>query len=330
MKEKLWNGVKNVATIKEVAKHAGVSVASVSRYINKNGYVRAETGEKIAEAIRALDYVPNEVARSLFQKKSKFIGVLLPDIANPYFPLLAKGIEETLIKNGYMMLLANTSDSEEQLNQYITTLLQNNVSGIITALPIRPLKDVSVIGIDRVYDGEIDKVLPDDYLGGKLIGEEIRKTVFKKILIITGNLSFKSAKRRLDGLVDVLKKEKILFEIYETVSFNVDEVDKISEEFFDKYSTFDTVIASNDYLALKIMQKAQQRGIHVPKDLQIMGYDGIPFSEMTYPKLTTIKQPVYEIGETAATLMMANLSGENNERQEKILEVSLQKGESLR
>lgn len=112
--------MKRVATIKEVAKYAGISVASVSRYINKNGYVRAETGEKIAEAIQALEYVPNEVARSLFQKKSKFIGVLLPDIANPYFPLLAKGIEETLIKNGYMMLLANTSDSEEQLNQYNT------------------------------------------------------------------------------------------------------------------------------------------------------------------------------------------------------------------
>lgn len=109
-----------MAIIKEVAKDADVFVASVSRYINKNGYVRAETGEKIAEVIHALEFVPNEVARSLFQKKSKFIGVLLPDIANPYFPVLAKEIEKTLIKNSYMMLLTHTSGYEEQLNQYNT------------------------------------------------------------------------------------------------------------------------------------------------------------------------------------------------------------------
>ncbi|MGX7245032.1 LacI family DNA-binding transcriptional regulator [Enterococcus quebecensis] len=319
-----------MVTIKDVAKHAGVSVASVSRYINKNGYVRTETGKKIAEAIQALDYVPNEVARSLFQKKSKIIGVLLPDIANPYFPLLAKGIEETLIKNGYMMLLANTSDSEEQLNQYITTFIQNNVSGIITALPIKALPDVSVVGIDRVYEGDINKVLPDDYLGGKLIGEEILKTAFKNILIITGSLSFNSAKKRLEGLTDVLDTKTTNYEIYETSTFNVNEVDKISDAFFEQYPLVDTVIASNDYLALKIMQKAQQRGMSIPENLQIIGYDGIPFADMTYPKLTTIKQPVYEIGEMAADVMIQMLTGENTRSLQKILPVSLQKGESLR
>lgn len=319
-----------MVTIKDVAKKAGVSVASVSRYINKNGYVRNETGEKIAEAIDELNYVPNEVARSLFQKKSKIIGVLLPDIANPYFPLLAKGIEETLIKNGYMMLLANTSDSKEQLQQYITTFIQNNVSGIITALPIEPLTDISVVGIDRVYAGDFNKVLPDDYLGGKIIGEEILKTNFENILIITGDLAFQSAKKRLKGLKDALKGQTDHYQVFETSSFNVNEVDKISDTFFKEYENVDTVIASNDYLALKIMQKAQQKGLSIPKDLQIMGYDGIPFSEMTYPKLTTIKQPVYEIGETAASLMIQLLAGATGEKQEKILPVILQKGESLR
>lgn len=319
-----------MVTIKDVAKKAGVSVASVSRYINKNGYVRAETGVIIAEAIQELNYVPNEVARSLFQKKSKIIGVLLPDIANPYFPLLAKGIEETLNKSGYMMLLANTSDSEDQLKQYITTFIQNNVNGIITALPIEPLENISVVGVDRVYEGSFDKVLPDDYLGGKLIGEEILKTAFKQILIITGNLSSSGAKKRLKGLTDVLENQTENYEIFETSSYNVSELDKISDSFFEKYSYVDTVIASNDYLALKIMQKAQQNGLSIPEDLQIMGYDGIPFSEMVHPKLTTIKQPVYEIGMTAATLMLKLLTDEKMEKEERILPVMLQKGESLR
>lgn len=319
-----------MVTIKEVAKYAGVSVASVSRYINATGYVGKETGEKIAQAIAELEYVPNEVARSLFQKKSKFIGVILPDIANPYFPLLAKGIEETLIKNGYMMLLANTSDSEQQLTQYLTTFIQNNVSGIITALPIKPLNNMAVIGVDRVYDEQISRVLPDDYLGGRLVGEEIRQTAFQKILIITGDLAFKSAQKRLDGMLEALNKQTVHYEIYETTSFNVNEVETISDEFFEHYQDVDTVIASNDYLALKIMQKAQQKGIKIPEELQIIGYDGIPFSEMTFPKLTTIKQPVYAIGETAAQLMMDILAGKQTKVKELLLPVELQKGESLR
>lgn len=326
----LENGGKELATIKDVAKKAGVSVASVSRYINKNGYVRNETGEKISAAIQELQYVPNEVARSLFQKKSKIIGVLLPDIANPYFPLLAKGIEETLNKSGYMMLLANTADSEELLKKYVTTFIQNNVNGIISALPIDPLENISVVGVDRVYAGDFSKVLPDDYLGGKLIGEEILETSFKDILIITGNLSSEGAKRRLKGLTDVLEKKTKRYEVYETSSFNVSELDKISDSFFEKYAHVDTVVASNDYLALKIMQKAQQQGVSIPTDLQIMGYDGIPFSEMVFPKLTTIVQPAYEIGETAATLMIQLLTAAAPAKAEHILSVKLKKGGSLR
>lgn len=319
-----------MVTIRDVAKKAGVSVASVSRYINKNGYVRSETGEKIAAVIKELNYVPNEVARSLFQKKSKIIGILLPDIANPYFPLLAKGIEKVLNKNGYMMLLANTSDSEELLQEYITAFTKNNVSGIITALPIEPIDNISVVGIDRVYESPFNRVLPDDYLGGQIIAKEILKTTFTNILIITGNLAFQSAKKRLDGLIEVLDAQKAHYEIFETSSFNVNELDKIADTIFEKYPNIDTVIAANDYLALRIMQEAQQRGLSIPKDLQIIGYDGIPFSNMVYPKLTTIKQPVYEMGEAAATLMVKMLNGEVEGIEEQILQVSLQKGGSLR
>ncbi|EUJ42796.1 substrate-binding domain-containing protein [Listeria rocourtiae] len=137
-------------------------------------------------------------------------------------------------------------------------------------------------------------------------------------------------KKRLDGLIDVLDAETTNYEIFETSSFNVNELDKIAGTIFEKYPTVDTVIAANDYLALRIMQEAQQRGLSIPADLQIMGYDGIPFSNMVYPKLTTIKQPVYEMGEAAATLMVKMLNGEVDSIEEQILPVSLQKGGSLR
>ncbi|MGO1356878.1 LacI family DNA-binding transcriptional regulator, partial [Alkalibacterium gilvum] len=116
-----------MATIKEVAKYAGVSVATVSRALNKNGYVSEEAQKKVENAIKALEYYPNEVARSLYQKKSKMIGLLLPDISNPYFPLLMKGIEENARENGYSVILGNVEEGSELGQDYMTLFGQQNV-----------------------------------------------------------------------------------------------------------------------------------------------------------------------------------------------------------
>src|SRR5699024_57196 len=104
---------------KEVAKHAGVSVATVSRALNKSGYVGEESKRKVEKAIKELNYVPNEVARSLFQKTSKMIGLLLPDISNPYFPLVAKGVEDCALEKGYIVILGNVEDNPEKEDNYV-------------------------------------------------------------------------------------------------------------------------------------------------------------------------------------------------------------------
>ncbi|MGY3748864.1 LacI family DNA-binding transcriptional regulator [Vagococcus acidifermentans] len=321
-----------MATIKDVAKHAGVSVASVSRYMNKNGYVKKETGEKIEQAIRDLNYVPNEVARSLFQKKSKLVGVLLPDITNPYFPLLAKGIEEELNRQGFMMLLANTSDSEENLQNYLTTFIQNNVSGVITTLPVSHVpKNIKMIGVDRAYEGDFIKILADDYQGGKLIGQEILQTTYRNVLIVTSNLLMPSVNLRYQGLVDVLDKHAITHTTLQSQSFNVDRTDETVASIFKNYSAYDTIVASNDYLALKIMQYAHEHGMNIPDDIQVVGYDGIPYAEMFYPSLATVKQPIYQIGQEAAKRMSKLLNNNKDELPKTtILPVTFQKGKSLR
>lgn len=319
-----------MATIRDVAKLAGVSIATVSRYLNGTGYVKEETAKRIKSIIDEVGYVPNEVARSLFQKKSKLIGVILPDIANPYFPLLAKGIEETLQNSGYMMLLANISESKKQLDSYLTAFEQNNVSGIITTMPLPEVKDTQIVGVDRVYEGDFPKVLTNNYMGGQMIGDILNKTYCKNILVITGEMKYISVQKRLNGFRDAFNENGKEVQYLHT-SFEVSAQNLLVESIFAKYPVVDTIIAANDYLALKIIQKAQQLGKKIPEELQVIGYDGIPFSEMSYPVLTTIKQPIYEIGSIGAEKMLESLQETAPvSRKELILPVSLEFGESLR
>ena len=121
-------------TIKDVANLAGLSVATVSRAMNGTGYVSEKAREKIHQAINELNYSPNEVARSLYQKKSKLIGLLLPDISNPFFPLVAKGVEDFLQKKGYQVILGNIQEDNEKANEYLRAFEQNNVAGILSAV----------------------------------------------------------------------------------------------------------------------------------------------------------------------------------------------------
>lgn len=319
-----------MATIRDVAKLAGVSVATVSRYLNGTGYVKEETAKKIKKIIDEVEYVPNEVARSLFQKKSKLIGVILPDIANPYFPLLAKGIEETLQNSGYMMLLANISESKKQLESYLTAFEQNNVAGIITTMPLPKIKNMKIVGVDRVYEGEFPKVIANNYMGGQMIGDLLNQTPCEKILVITGELKYSSVKKRLDGFNDTFDARGKEVQYLHT-TFEVNAQDLLVDSIFKNYPAIDTIVAANDYLALKIIQSAQRLGKRIPEDIQIIGYDGIPFSEMSYPMLTTIKQPIYEIGNIGAEKMLDVLQEtESVEEKEIVLPVSLSFGESLR
>ncbi|SJZ59165.1 transcriptional regulator, LacI family [Pilibacter termitis] len=319
-----------MTTIKDVAKEAGVSVATVSRYMNKSGYIKKETGEKIEQAIQKFHYVPNEVARSLFQKKSKLVGLLIPDIENPFFPTLAKGAEDVFNQHGYTMLLGNATDSEEQNQEYLLTFAKNNIGGILSTEKKTENINVPFVSIDRFYNDDDYAVFCNNYEGGKLAAEEILKTNFHKITLVKGPKTLKGAVDRFEGISEVLTRENIPYEVMEISSYNGEKVKEYTERFFREYPQTDTVIASHDMLALTILQEAQTRGIKVPEELQIIGYDGILFSEMCYPKLVTIRQPVYEMGAESARQLIRLMKEEEIEEKQIILPVTLSEGATLR
>ncbi|WLR58716.1 LacI family DNA-binding transcriptional regulator [Guptibacillus hwajinpoensis] len=297
-----------MATIRDVAEQAGVSVATVSRVLNDNGYVGTETRKRVMDAIKSLNYSPNEVARSLYKRESRLIGLLLPDITNPFFPQLARGIEDEVNRAGFRLLLGNSDEEATKELDYIQTFLQNQVVGMISATNNTDNEnytnlDLPVVFLDRVSTHH-PSVYADGIEGGRLAARALVERGSKRITLIKGPAHVKPAMDRFQGALAELSEAEIDFSVLSTTSYAFDDAGTWAEELFAKHPDTDGVIASNDIVAIAILHEALRLGRSIPDDLQLIGYDDIPFSSLSYPSLSTIRQPAYEMGKEAAKLLL--------------------------
>ncbi|MBM7648240.1 LacI family transcriptional regulator [Bacillus ectoiniformans] len=308
-----------MATIKDVAKAAEVSVATVSRVLNKTGYVHEDTRKRVETAIKELNYSPNEVARSLYKRGSKLIGLLLPDITNPFFPELARGVEDEVQKQGYRLLFGNSDENIDKELEYIHTFVQNHVAGIISAtdqagkLNYQHLKIPSVF-LDRASDGEFS-VYADGKEGGRIAAREIVQRGSRKITVLKGPVHVQPAQDRFQGALEVLGESNVDFHVMTTSSFSFQEAKQWAEELFTKYPEADGVIASNDITAAAVIHEASRLGKMIPEDVQIIGFDDIPLSSLLFPSLSTIRQPAYDMGREAAKLLLSQIANKPIESQ---------------
>lgn len=310
-------------TIKDVAKIAGVSVATVSRVLNDSGYVNIDTRKKVEAAIKEMNYTPNEVARSLYKRKSKLIGLLLPDITNPFFPQLARGIEDQMQEHGYRIIFGNSDENEEKELDYIQTFIQNNVIGMISSTNF-PEKDIysnlkiPVVFLDRTSN-DSPSVYADGRKGGRLAAQEIIARGSTKITVMQGPAHIKPAQDRFQGAIEVLDEMGITYQVIQTSSFSHTEAEQWAVELFDKYIDTDGVIASNDIVATAVIHEAHRLGKRVPQDLQIIGFDDIPLSSLLSPSLSTIRQPAHDMGREAAGLLIKLI--EQDKVEDKIIQL---------
>ncbi|MGO4729195.1 LacI family DNA-binding transcriptional regulator [Paenibacillus sp. 2KB_22] len=295
-------------TIKDVAQLAGVSVATVSRVINDRGYVHADTRKKVEDAVKALNFSPNEVARSLYKRKSKLIGLLLPDIANPYFPQLARGVEDRMQEQDYRLIFGNSDEDERKEQDYIQTFIQNNVVGVIssTNYPHSSIYEnlkIPVVFLDRT---SLDRpsVYADGREGGRLAAREIIKRGSRRITVMQGPSQIRPAQDRFEGAIEIIRDAGLDYRVIQTTSFSINEAGIWAEELFRKYADTDGVIASNDIAAMAVLHEASRVGRKVPDDVQVIGFDDIPMSSLLSPALSTIHQPAYEMGREAAGLLI--------------------------
>lgn len=297
-----------MTTIKDVAQLAGVSVATVSRVINDRGYVHADTRKKVEDAVKALNFSPNEVARSLYKRKSKLIGLLLPDIANPYFPQLARGVEDRMQEQDYRLIFGNSDEDERKEQDYIQTFIQNNVVGVIssTNYPHSSIYEnlkIPVVFLDRT---SLDRpsVYADGREGGRLAAREIIKRGSRRITVMQGPSQIRPAQDRFEGAIEIIRDAGLDYQVIQTTSFSINEAGVWAEELFRKYADTDGVIASNDIAAMAVLHEAARIGRKVPDDVQVIGFDDIPMSSLLSPALSTIHQPAYEMGREAAGLLI--------------------------
>jgi LacI family transcriptional regulator len=315
-----------MATIRDVAKLAGVSVATVSRVLNQNGYVNEETEKRVRQAIEHLNYKPNEVARTLFKKTSKTIGLIVPDISNPFFPELVRAVEDVTNIYDYTVILCNSDEKSEKEKEYIEVLKQKYVDGIILTtnqLELAEVSELPVVVLDRPLNHSFPSVIADNYGGARLATRHLYEIGCRRIAHIQGPLHVVNAVERFKGYRDEMQELGLWNE--NLVILGNYQLNQAKEAVLHalKEHEMDGIFAGNDVMAVGALKAVQQLGLRVPEDVAIIGYDGIPLTEMTTPELSTISQPIYEMGAIAARLLVKKIEGQPLEQIHHVLPVQL-------
>lgn len=302
-----------MVTIKEVAKHAKVSVATVSRVLNKQGYVQENTRKKVEDAIKALNYRPNNVARSLFKKQSKMIGYIVPDITNPFFPQLVRAVEDVTVKAGYTTFLCNSDDDINKELMYLEKMLENHIDGVIIVsnnIQLHHLEhlDLPIVALDRVFHESIPSVMVNNYDGARKAVNYLLQQGCKKIAHLKGPESIENSRMRQKAYEDVIA-ENGMQKIIGEGEYHLKDAEKAMTDLLTACSDIDGIFAGNDVMAVGALKAASRMGIKVPEELKLIGFDGIEWTETVSPEISTMAQPIYEMGKKAA-LMLFDLINE--------------------
>lgn len=306
-----------MSTIKDVAQLAGVAVTTVSRVLNNRGYISKETRKKVEDAMKKLNYEPNEVARSLYRKKSNIIGLIIPDVSHPFFAKLANYVEYCAYENGYKVLLCNSYKDKTKEKDYINMLKRNQVDGIIMGSHTLETSEYSkqklpIITFDRNISENIPFITSDNYKGGFLATNLLIKKGCKKLAHISGPLELNTpANKRYVAFMDVVKENNAEYVIKQTKLDTFENYVKLVKKMFEEHPDIDGIFASSDMIAASIIQVASSIGKEITKDLKIVGYDDTDIASLIVPQITTIRQPLRQMGEMAVKLLIDEINGED-------------------
>lgn len=304
-----------MATIKDVAKLAGVGINTVSRVINERSGVSEMTRAKVKKVIEELNYVPNEVAQNFKRQQSNIVALFISHIKNPYLSKLAHFIEYELSKRGLKMMLCNNEAQLEKELAYLNLVKQNKVLGIIglTYIDVNYILDTNIpfVSIDRFVGKKVPSVSVDNELGGRLAARELVNKGCKCIVFIgdSGNVQTEVRLRRKGFKLELEAHgiEPLFHDKRGTAGYNHEDVGYI-QALFDKYPQVDGVFAISDLLAAGVIEFAGKMGYKVPGNLKVIGFDGIQDHAYFDPYLTTIVQPTAEISKKAVELLLEKVA----------------------
>lgn len=325
-----------MAGIRDVAAYAGVGVGTVSRALNKTGYVSEETRKKIDEAVKALNYQPNELARNLYRNRSGIIGVIVPDLENPFFAKFMKYTEMELYRYGYRAVVCNTVEISNRVEEMIHLMEKNVLDGLIVGVDppdekiLKRLKK-PVVSMDRNWGEKVPVITSDSKKGGRLIAEQIMESGCRNILMIEGRTYIRQPfEERGKGVKQILREHGISV-ISAEIEWNVLSYEyyaQMVEKYLDLFDDVDAVYAG-DLLAVACMAIAEKRGIQIPEELKIIGYDGLDIGKFVNPPLTTVKQNIPQMAKCCVDTIMHLLDGDTEIEMKQICDVELIKGGTM-
>ena len=337
---------KRQVTLSDIAATIGVAPMTVSRVVNRNGYVSEETRKKVLQAVKTMSYRPNGVARNLKRQRTETVGLVLGDISNPYSAELANAIRERLWASGYNLFICISEHSGGEDITAFESLVDHNVDGIIVATRsnaegdahLRDIVDsqmpVVVIGRDFQCDG-VDYVSTDNLTGGFEATQHLIDLGHRRIGFIGADMKNRGSLKRLQGYVNALKAHKI--DVDERLVTGRKEAlsgvpgystEKMCYEGMKRLLSLPNrptaVFARNDFTAIGAMTAIKEAGLAIPKDIAIVGFDDIPMATHTSPPLTTVRQPMRLQGQLAAEMLLRRIGDdETQKRQERILNCEL-------
>lgn len=327
-----------MSSIRDVAKRAKVAACTVSRVLNGTANVSPETRMRIEQAMKELNYIPNELARGMFKQKAGIVAMLVPNIRHPYFSSLATYIEDELYKNGYKLMLCSTGDDPEREKEYLKILKSNIVDGVIMGVNNQKPEEYLQFGkplimLDYYVSEEIPLVVSDHHAGGCMAAEELIQSGCRHVLHI-GNeadteriISYEShcaLKETLDAHGISSREIDIKWN-----SFDFQGYFELAKLILEKYPEIDGIMAA-DLPASAFMKAALKLGKKVPEDLAIVSYDGTYVARTNVMEFTAVHQDLKEIGRVSVDIMLKYLNGEIPEKICIRVPVQLKKGDTTR
>lgn len=315
-----------MATIKDVARLAGVSTTTVSHVINKTRFVAEATQEKVLEAVKELNYAPSAVARSLKCNTTRTIGMLVTQSTNLFFSEVIDGVESYCYRQGYTLILCNTGGIYEKQRDYIRMLAEKRVDGILVMCSdltqelsemLESHADIPKVIMDWGPEAsKADKIIDNSELGGYLATKYLIDRGHKDIACLSGHLNKLACQERIAGFRRAMTEANLEVNDNWILEGNFEcdtavlAADKIIA--MDKMPT--AVFCFNDTMALGLMSRLQQKGVRVPDDISVIGYDNIELAEYFSPPLTTIHQPKRRVGKNAFEILLERIKDKEHER----------------
>ena len=319
-----------VPTIRDVAKRAGVAPITVSRVINRSGNVSPDTSARVEKAIEELGYVPNSLARSLRLKRSQTLALVVTDISNPFWTTVVRGVEDTAQDAGFSVILCNTDESESKQEQYLDVLVQKQVDGILLVPATSDGRIVDwihkqrtpVVILDRaIEDVPVDMVRCDSQDGAYQLVQHLLALGHRQIGVLTGSRRVSTASERVAGYIQAMEEAEI--QVHEGWirygTFSQDSGYEMAQRILEVDPRPTALLAGNNFIAVGAMRALRGAGLDVPGDMSVVSFDDLTSHLLIEPFLTVADQPAYEMGQQAAALLLARLSGKAPEEHQEIL-----------